>query len=259
MKKCLLSVGFIIAVLSVNGVNNNQRILVMPTFGNPLFVVEGIYTPFFVGRNLATTSLEKSFIETYAHEYSWSAGVNAGWYAGKHIQIQTGAWYSPRNYICKTEGTFSAGYGSVVSRYMPTYVSVPLAFKIVLREKVSPFLKIGALADMLMSYSGQSNFYGSATFDDMAAYTKTKEQFEKTRFSLIMSFGLTMGNLYKNSMYIQFEPTFIYSLSNDAEVLSSSYRPFYYGFSFTLGYVFVKHQRERDYELPDEIEFEEAE
>ncbi|MFI5204601.1 MAG: outer membrane beta-barrel protein [Flavobacteriales bacterium] len=262
MKK-LTSLGFILVIttgLLVAG-PVKQQFMVMPSYGKPFLEVSGFYVPFFSGRNLAPVSLEKSYTEKFSHEFSYSTGINIGFYLSRKAMIQTGCWYSGRTYVSEIDGTFMSGAtGRVVSRYMPNYLSIPLSLKIMMRDKVAPFFKIGAVADMLYAYSNQSNFYGAATFDDMAALTKTKEQFEKMRYSLMLSFGVNVGNMRKNSFSLQIEPLFIYSLSNDSEVFSSSYRPFYYGLSVSLGFGFTRKDSGGDYEFPDgEIEYEEAE
>lgn len=260
MKK-LATLGLIMVVtLSASAVNPlKQQWMGTMAYSKPFMTFDLSYTPFFIGRNLSPMALDKSYTETFSHEFSYSTGLNIGIHVKKSLMIQAGCWYSARTYLSETEGTFSSGNtGRIVTRYMPNYLSIPLSFKIILREKIGPFFKIGAVADMLSSYNAQSNFFGTATFDDMAMMAKTKEQFETMRYSLALSFGLTMGSTRKSGVYVQLEPTFLYSLSNDSEVFSSAYRPFYYGLSISLGYNMMRKEKGGEYDLPGDYE-EEAE
>jgi hypothetical protein len=236
---------------------HSKKFMVMPQRSKPFMAIDLSYTPFFIGRNLSPMQLDQNFTEKFSHDFSYSTGINIGFFVKRNIQIQTGFWYSPRTYTSEIDGNFNGGSGRIVSRYMPNYLSVPLNFKIVLREKVSPFIKIGGLVDILSTYSLQSNFFGSATFDDMSAYTKTKEQFEKTRYSLVVSFGITAGGMRKKSTYFQLEPMFVYSLSPDSKTFSSKYCPFYYGLSLSFGFNFKRKENYSKYNMPDEEEYEE--
>jgi hypothetical protein len=254
MKK-LTSTLVLCAIVCSAGANSMKRMIAYTSYREPLFTFELQYTPFLHGKNMAFTALEKSYTEKFQHEYSFSTGLIIGYHLGDIMQLKTGAWYSPRNYISTIEGTFNGGFGKIESRYRVNYISIPLLLSLEVDDEVSPFFKIGAVGDMLTSFSSASNFYGSATFSDMELMTKTKSQFETMRYSLLVSAGICLGKDYSdNSPYVQLEPMFMFSLTNDSDKLSSNYRPFYAGVSVVLGYHLAKNNGGRgrgEYSLPD--------